>query len=118
MSTAAGKNPQVALLTPLTGLHAQVLDLLGLAVTEGELVGGSVIRIEELETRHGVSRSMIREALRVLASMGMVASRRRVGVQRIGDEDVRRVHRCGLEGVQGTKAFIMQRILQRAAPRL
>jgi DNA-binding FadR family transcriptional regulator len=39
------------------------------------------MRIEELEERYGVSRSVIREVLRVLASMGMVQSRRRVGVQ-------------------------------------
>jgi len=63
------------------GLHARVVDLLGLAVSSGELPSGSVVRIEELEDRYGVSRSVIREALRVLASMGMVSSRRRVGVQ-------------------------------------
>ena len=81
VSDVPTSSPQVAPLTPLTGLHARVLDLLGLAVTEGELASGSIIRIEELEARHGVSRSVIREALRVLASMGMVESRRRVGVQ-------------------------------------
>ncbi len=63
------------------GLHARVVDLLGLAVSSGELPSGSVVRIEELEERYRVSRSVIREALRVLASMGMVSSRRRVGVQ-------------------------------------
>lgn len=63
------------------GLHARVVDLLGLAVSSGELASGSVVRIEELEERYRVSRSVIREALRVLASMGMVTSRRRVGVQ-------------------------------------
>ncbi|MCZ2401688.1 FadR family transcriptional regulator [Paenarthrobacter sp. Z7-10] len=64
-----------------SGLHGQVVDLLGLAVSSGELPAGSVVLIEELEERCQVSRSVIREALRVLASMGMVASRRRVGVQ-------------------------------------
>jgi DNA-binding FadR family transcriptional regulator len=63
------------------GLHARVVDLLGLAVSSGDLPKGSVVRIEELEEQYGVSRSVIREALRVLASMGMVSSRRRVGVQ-------------------------------------
>ena len=41
--------------TVLTGLHARVLDLLGLAVCSGDLASGSVIRIDQLEERHGVS---------------------------------------------------------------
>jgi DNA-binding FadR family transcriptional regulator len=65
----------------LSGLHARVLDLLGLAVCAGDLASGSVVRIEQLQERYGVSRSVVREAIRVLASMGLVASRRRVGVQ-------------------------------------
>jgi DNA-binding FadR family transcriptional regulator len=65
----------------LTGLHARILDLLGLAICAGELADKAVFRIEELEERYGVSRSVVREAIRVLASMGMLESRRRVGVQ-------------------------------------
>ena len=65
----------------LTGLHGRVLDLLGLAICGGDLATGSVVRIEQLQERYGVSRSVVREAVRVLASMGLAASRRRVGVQ-------------------------------------
>lgn len=65
----------------LTGLHARVLDLLGLAICAGELASGTVVRIDQLQERYGVSRSVMREAIRVLASMGLVAPRRRVGVQ-------------------------------------
>ncbi|MBG6183004.1 DNA-binding FadR family transcriptional regulator [Arthrobacter sp. CAN_A214] len=64
-----------------SGLHASIVDKMGLAVSAGDMASGSIVRIEELEERFGVSRSVIREALRVLASMGMVESRRRVGVQ-------------------------------------
>jgi len=67
-------------LPALQGLHAQVLDLIGLAICSGDLAAGSVVRTDELETRYSVSRSVVREAVRVLASMGMVESRRRVGV--------------------------------------
>src|SRR5437016_13101274 len=63
-----------------TGLHGSVLDQLGLLITSGELPAGQVLRIEQMESRFGVSRSVIRETIRVLESMGMVASRRRVGV--------------------------------------
>ncbi len=68
-------------LAPAVDLHATTVDRLGLAVCRGEMASGSIVRIDELEERFGVSRSVVREALRVLASMGMVASRRRVGVQ-------------------------------------
>lgn len=67
--------------TAQTGLHARLLDRLGLAICGDDLETGSVVRIDQLQARYGVSRSVVREAIRVLASMGMVSSRRRVGVQ-------------------------------------
>ncbi|MFD9909279.1 FadR/GntR family transcriptional regulator [Streptomyces sp. NPDC059063] len=62
------------------GLHARVLDSLGPAITAGEYPPGSVLRTDELAQRFEVSRSVMREAVRVLESMHLVASRRRVGV--------------------------------------
>ncbi|MFC4223307.1 FadR/GntR family transcriptional regulator [Lysinibacter cavernae] len=62
-------------------LHSQVLDSLGLAICEGTMAAGSIVTIEILEERLQVSRTVIREALRVLTSMGLVTSRRRVGIQ-------------------------------------
>lgn len=62
------------------GLHADLLDRVGLMLTSGELAEGQVLRAEELAARHGVSRTVVREVVRVLESMGMVRSRRRVGV--------------------------------------
>jgi DNA-binding FadR family transcriptional regulator len=67
--------------TNLNSLHARILDLLGPAICASELPSGTVVRTDELEMRYGVSRSVVREVVRVLASMGMVESRRRVGVQ-------------------------------------
>lgn len=90
--TLAGPDTLAALPTTLqgsnglAGLHARVLDLLGLAVCAGDLATGSVVRIEQLQERYAVSRSVVREAIRVLASMGLVASRRRVGVQVLPEE--------------------------------
>ncbi|MET8160641.1 FCD domain-containing protein [Sphaerisporangium sp. NPDC005289] len=63
-----------------SGLHGSVLDGLGVQITSGALPAGHVLRIEQLEHRFGVSRSVVREAIRVLESMGLVSSRRRVGV--------------------------------------
>ncbi|WP_030560218.1 FadR/GntR family transcriptional regulator [Streptomyces aureocirculatus] len=62
------------------GLHARVLDSLGPAITAGEYPPGSVLRTDELAQRFEVSRSVMREVVRVLESMHLVASRRRVGV--------------------------------------
>ena len=63
----------------LSGLHAQVLDQIGLAICGGSLAPGTVLYIDDLVDSYGVSRSVVREVLRVLSSMGLVASRRRIG---------------------------------------
>ncbi|MFE0460719.1 FadR/GntR family transcriptional regulator [Kitasatospora sp. NPDC058965] len=64
----------------IQGLPGKLLAELGPAIAGGELAEGAVLRIEELEARFGVSRTVVREAVRVLESMRLVASRRRVGI--------------------------------------
>jgi DNA-binding FadR family transcriptional regulator len=61
-------------------LHGNVLDALGCAIVSGEYSAGQVITLDGVSAANGVSRSVSREAIRVLESMGMVASRRRVGI--------------------------------------
>ena len=63
------------------GLHASVLDKLGQEIVSGTVPVGSVVRIDQLDERFGVSRSVVREAVRVLSSMGLVETRRRLGVR-------------------------------------
>lgn len=62
-----------------SGLHGRLVETLGLAICGGTVAPGTVLFIDELVSEHAVSRSVVREALRVLSSMGLVASRRRVG---------------------------------------
>ncbi|GAA0466325.1 FadR/GntR family transcriptional regulator [Streptomyces stramineus] len=69
------------------GLHARVLESLGPAITAGEHPPGTVLRTDEMEGRFDVSRTVIREAVRVLESMGLVSSRRRVGVTVLPTEE-------------------------------
>ena len=66
---------------PRTDLHTQVLERVGDAVLSGSWPGGAVFRTEDLAADMGVSLSVVREAVRVAASLGLVASRKRVGVQ-------------------------------------
>ncbi|HMM93960.1 FCD domain-containing protein [Phycicoccus sp.] len=65
---------------PASGLHGDVLDAVGAEIVSGAVPEGSVLRIDRLDERFGVSRSVVREAVRVLSSMGLVETRRRVGV--------------------------------------
>jgi DNA-binding FadR family transcriptional regulator len=62
-------------------LHAGVLDALGQEIVSGTVAPGDVLRIDQLDARFGVSRSVVREAVRVLDSMGLVETRRRLGVR-------------------------------------
>lgn len=61
-------------------LHGSLLDALGAAIVSGEYQAGQVLTLDGVGTGRGVSRSVAREAIRVLESMGMVESRRRVGI--------------------------------------
>lgn len=64
---------------PTPDLHTVLVQNLGLAIAEGTLQVNSVLRLDSLEKEHNVSRSVVREATRVLCSMGMLESRRRLG---------------------------------------
>lgn len=66
--------------TPAQGLHTHVLDALGLEIAAGDCPPGRVLRTDELAQRFDVSRTVVREVIRVLESMHLVESRRRVGV--------------------------------------
>lgn len=66
-------------MTTARGLHAQVLETLGQQIVDGLLRPGTVVRPEAVAEEYGVSRSVVREALRVLQSLGLVEPRQRVG---------------------------------------
>ncbi|MEC3978777.1 FadR/GntR family transcriptional regulator [Amycolatopsis sp. H20-H5] len=60
--------------------HGEVLDSLGAAIANGELPPGSVLRSDDLQERFGASRTVAREVVRVLETMCLTTSKRRVGV--------------------------------------
>ena len=63
------------------GLHPFVVDRLGQVIASGRLSPGDQIVPEDLGRELGVSRTVVREALRVLESKGMVAARPRTGTR-------------------------------------
>ncbi len=64
-----------------SGLHALVVESLGTAICSGALDADSMLVMTELTEQFAVSRSVIREALRVLRDKGLLSAKRRVGTK-------------------------------------
>ena len=65
----------------MPSLHTRVTEDVGRSIVDGTVPAGSILLSDEIERRQGVSRSVIREAIRVLGSMGLVESVKRVGIR-------------------------------------
>lgn len=61
-------------------LHDSVVQRWGWDIVSGALPPGSRIVADEAAIQLGVSRTVVREAVRVLESMGLISVRRRVGI--------------------------------------
>ncbi|WP_431712004.1 FadR/GntR family transcriptional regulator [Glutamicibacter uratoxydans] len=62
-------------------LHSHVVEELGSRIVNGTIAPGSILLAADLEQELKVSRSVIREAVRVLAQCGLVISTKRVGIR-------------------------------------
>ena len=65
---------------PADQLHDSVVRRWGWDIVSGSLPSGSRIIADDAATQLGVSRSVVREAVRVLEAMGLISVRRRVGI--------------------------------------
>ena len=66
----------------LRGMHGHIVEQLGRSIVNGEIAVGEVLPPEaEMLERFAVSRTVLREALRVLGSKGLVESRQKVGTR-------------------------------------
>jgi DNA-binding FadR family transcriptional regulator len=65
-------------------LHDMVIDRLGQDIVSGKLSAGSTVSADDIAAGLGVSRSVIREAVRVLEAMHLLEVRRRVGITILG----------------------------------
>lgn len=64
-----------------SSLHHRAIENLGTRIISGELPAGHVMLAEHLEEELKVSRSVVREAVRVLQSLGLVETTKRVGIR-------------------------------------
>ena len=69
------------LTTMSTSLHHRAIEHLGTRIVAGELPAGHIMLAEHLEEELQVSRSVVREAVRVLQSLGLVETTKRVGIR-------------------------------------
>lgn len=65
--------------TALRGLHGQTVETIGARIVCGHYAPGVALPSEELEHEFGISKTVLREALRVLAAKGLVDSRQKRG---------------------------------------
>jgi DNA-binding FadR family transcriptional regulator len=63
------------------GLHARVVNAVGQSIVDARYAPGDILNLDELSATFAVSRSVLREAMRVLQSLGMIEPRQRVGTQ-------------------------------------
>lgn len=61
------------------GIHGQVVDALGLRILSGQLPPGTVLDPEDVIAEFEVSRTVVREAFKVLTAKGLMDARPRTG---------------------------------------
>jgi DNA-binding FadR family transcriptional regulator len=66
---------------PRRGLHGQIVHRIGLQIMRGELKPGDLIPADDLSAELGLSRTVIREAVKVLAAKGLVEARPKTGTR-------------------------------------
>ncbi|MFD5224272.1 FadR/GntR family transcriptional regulator [Microbacterium sp. NPDC058342] len=64
-----------------SGLHGQIVSTLGQEIIDSVAPTGTLMYADEVVERFGVSRSVVREALRTLGSLGLVEPRPQVGTR-------------------------------------
>ena len=65
----------------LRGLHGQLVEAIGMSIAAGEFASGEQISPELLAENFAVSRSVVREVLKVLEAKGMIGARPRTGTR-------------------------------------
>lgn len=77
---AAEPVPARAEMAAAAVFHTRMLDALGQEIVDGVLSEGTRLTIEGLQEQFGVSRTVVRDCMRVLESLQLIVPRRRVGL--------------------------------------
>ncbi len=64
---------------PGRGLHGEIVEKIGVRIISGQYEPGHLLYAEDLERELGVSKTVVREAVKVLAAKGLVESRPKRG---------------------------------------
>ena len=111
----------------LRGLQKPVIDGIGRSIVGGQFAPGAILPTEpELGERYQVSRTSVREAMRVLAAKGLVEIRQKVGTRvqdpehwNIFDADILRWHNDEGRGDSVMRDLIeLRQVLEPAAAKL
>lgn len=65
-------------------LTQQVVESVGVRIVKGEVKEGEIITTGALQEQYGVSRTVVREALQILQSKGLIQSRTKTGTSILG----------------------------------
>ena len=79
-------SPARPTVTTATVFHSRIIDALGQDIADGVLPEGSRLTIEGLQQQFGVSRTVVRDCMRVLEAMNLIVPKRRVGLVVQGPE--------------------------------
>ena len=98
---------EVATGAMVRGRHGQVAERIGAAIATGEYHAGAQINPEALAERFDVSRTVVREVLKVLEAKGLVVAKPRIGTRvtpvtdwNLLDADVIRWRSIGADGAR------------------
>ncbi|MCI9890053.1 FadR family transcriptional regulator [Micrococcales bacterium 31B] len=98
-------------------LHSAVHETLGQEIVDGVHAPRSVLTLDGLQTRFGVSRTVMREVMRALEAQRLIESRRRVGIivrpaaeWKVYDPQVVAWHLKGVRANDMTRSLLQLRI--------
>ncbi|MDH6197830.1 GntR family galactonate operon transcriptional repressor [Mycobacterium frederiksbergense] len=72
-------------------LHGHAVDTIGRRIISGQIAPGAVLDVDGLSIELNASRTVMREALRVLADKGLIAAKPRRGTYALDDSDWHRL---------------------------
>ncbi|MGC3956353.1 MAG: FCD domain-containing protein [Propionicimonas sp.] len=84
--TGTGLSARERLTRPEGGLRGQIIEELGQQIVDGTLGEGDTVVADQICETFGVSRSVTREALRTLESMGLIQARQQIGTRVLGKD--------------------------------